>query len=220
MTDREKNIVSNIDRLSDECISYLEKEFSKIPNIGLFNVELIVIAFLMEYMKEERDFEGLKMQKFLTFYENYFLNNRCDKPRKSTIFNLKNDEIDSKNLVPYLKFEKMGYAEKRQYFIRTLSNMSMDIKKFTDSTKNFNSSSKIHFPYLALVNVYVNPLFCYEIPIKDYNNEIRLLSFEIENSNLELRKFLIVFSKMWIEIISKYFEHNSIFLSSIEFNFD
>lgn len=219
MTDREKFIIQRIDELTEKCIKYMESKHLVIPNIGSFNIDLVVLTFIMETLLKERDFKGQSMQKFVLFYEKHYISNRCNVLRKKTVTSVENDEIDSKNLIAYFKFEKFDYNEKRQYFIRTLSNISSDINKFVESTKNFSESSKIHFPFLTLINIYVNPLFCYEIPVENYNKEISFFSYDIKNSNIDLNKFLVTFSKMWSEVINGFLEHNDMFLDSIELNF-
>lgn len=219
MTDREKDIILSIDNLTADCINYLESNYSVIPNIGLFNMDLIVFAFLMDRLLTERRFKDHRMQKFLNFFEKHFLAIKCKTPRKTTVYSLENEEIDWKNLVAYLNFKEMNENEKSHYFIRTLSNISTDLDKFIESTKNYSESSKIHYPYLALVNVYVDPLFCYKTPIKDYNQEIGFLSYEIKSSNIHLANFPITLFKMWHDVFSTYLDDDSMLLNSIELNF-
>jgi hypothetical protein len=48
MTDREKYIIQRIDDLTEECIKYMESNHLVIPNIGLFNIDLVVLTFIME----------------------------------------------------------------------------------------------------------------------------------------------------------------------------
>tara|TARA_B100000508_G_scaffold17413_1_gene11756 strand:+ start:448 stop:1230 length:783 start_codon:yes stop_codon:yes gene_type:complete len=219
MTNQEKLILQQIDDLSLECVKFIESNYLTIPNIGSLNMDLVVLAFLMNYLLKERAFEGKRMQKFLQVYENHFITNRCNAPRKSTIYNLENEEIDWKNLVAYANHKEMEYAEKKQYFIRTLSNISPDINKFIDSARNYDESSKIHYPFLTLINIYANPHFCYKTPLSEYEEHIHFLSIDIKNSNINLPKFLSTFSKMWIDIISKYFENSYMFIDRIELAF-
>jgi hypothetical protein len=219
LTLREKNILRSLDFLAEDCVEYLERNYFVIPSVGIYNVNIIVLSFVMDYLHQDHCFDGTRMSKFVMFYREHYIMTLLNQPKRPNVRRVGSEEIDSKNIVSYIKLEELSLAERKEFFIRTLSNLSTDLKKFSTSAENYKPNGKIHFPFLAFIAVYLNPLFCFDTPITDYESEVRNLLSEVKYSSLDMNKFFIVFSKMWTEIIIDRIENEPLFLDGIGANF-